>query len=429
MAGFSSLMSGARGPSVELLQLGLKRSGNDPGEIDGIFGNRTLLALNGFRRQMGLPANGIADMRVYRALLPYLRGYRLYRVVPGDTLYKIANVNGISIAALETANPDADALDLRPGTLLVVPMAFDVVPENISFTFEVLELCIEGLAARYPFMTTEVVGLSVMEKPLYVLRIGNGPNEVFYNASHHANEWITSVLLMRFAEEYLRAYAFETEIFGENASDLFRKTTLYIMPMVDPDGVDLVTGALTSGQYYANSRIIAADYPSVSYPSGWKANIDGTDLNLQYPAGWERAREIKFSQGFVSPAPRDYVGPGPLTAPESLAVYRFTLRNNFSLTLSYHTQGEVIFWRYADIEPPGAFEIANMFSAVSGYAVESTPSASDNAGYKDWFLLNYNRPGYTIEAGRGTSPLPLSQFPKIFSDNLGILVLGLTATA
>lgn len=46
------------------------------------------------------------------------------------------------------------------------------------------------------------------------------------------------------------------------------------------------------------------------------------------------------------------------------------------------------------------------------------------AGYKDWFLQEYRRPGYTIEAGLGTNPLPLSQFNEIYNDNIGILVLG-----
>ncbi|MBO5857325.1 MAG: gamma-D-glutamyl-meso-diaminopimelate peptidase, partial [Clostridia bacterium] len=70
--------------------------------------------------------------------------------------------------------------------------------------------------------------------------------------------------------------------------------------------------------------------------------------------------------------------------------------------------------------------IAEYFYEVSGYAVEETPYASGFAGYKDWFIETYNRPGYTIEIGIGMSPLPLSQFPGIYKDNIGILVGGIT---
>lgn len=59
-----------------------------------------------------------------------------------------------------------------------------------------------------------------------------------------------------------------------------------------------------------------------------------------------------------------------------------------------------------------------------GYRVTDVPFASSFAGYKDWFIQTYDRPGYTIEAGIGTNPLPISQFSEIYRDNVGILVLG-----
>ena len=148
------------------------------------------------------------------------------------------------------------------------------------------------------------------------------------------------------------------------------------------------------------------------------------DLNLQFPAGWEQARAIKFEQGFTSPAPRDFVGYGPLTEPESLAIYNFTLEHNFRLVISFHTQGEVIFWQFQNYTPHESLFIGEQFSYASGYSLEDTPFNSSFAGYKDWFIQNFRKPGYTIEVGLGENPLPISQFDEIYNDNIGILVLG-----
>ena len=98
--------------------------------------------------------------------------------------------------------------------------------------------------------------------------------------------------------------------------------------------------------------------------------------------------------------------------------------HNFSLVLAYHTQGKEIYWQFQNYNPPNSFEIGQKLAESSGYLLAETPYNSSFAGFKDWFIQNYNRPGYTIEVGLGTSPLPLSQFDKIYSDNLGILVLG-----
>ena len=125
----------------------------------------------------------------------------------------------------------------------------------------------------------------------------------------------------------------------------------------------------------------------------WKLiNSTGVDLNLQFPANWERAKEIKFEQGFVSPAPRDFVGSAPLVAPEAISLYRFTLEHNFRLILAYHTHGRIIYWRYLDFLPPASYYIGEKFAESSGYTLEDTPYASSFAGYKDWFIQTYNLP-------------------------------------
>ncbi len=299
-----------------------------------------------------------------------------------------------------------------------------IIPTDIAYTSCILMNNIEQLKKRYNFLNFGVIGYSVLGKPIPYIKLGNGSKEVMYGASFHASEWITSTLLMKFVEDYCNAYEKNETLYRYNVREIFSNTSIYIVPMINPDGVDLVTGVIkTNTGIYNQFKDIALNYPNIPFPSGWKANFNGVDLNLQFPAGWNMARDIKYAQGFTSPAPRDFVGFGPLTEPESLAIYNFTLIHNFNLILAYHSQGEVIYWQFQNYNPPRSREIGERLALASGYSLEETPYNSSFAGYKDWFIQEYNRPGYTIEVGLGENPLPISQFPKIYNDNLGILIL------
>jgi len=423
------LRIGSIGPQVQLLQLALKREGGFNGALSGVFGSETYNALVAFQRRVGLVPDGVAGERTHRALEPYYMGYVRHRIRAGDSIYRLSFLYGSSIGAILTANPGVEPTELRPGQSIVVPLNFQVTPTNIDYCSELISFVCRGIAARYPFLKLGEIGKSVMGKPLWSLTLGTGDTRVFYNAAHHANEWITAALVLRYTEDLAAAFARDGEIYGESARELLSRCMLCVVPAVDIDAIDLVTGDLRNGKYYEQAADIARGWPGIPFPSGWKANISGTDLNLQYPAGWEEAQKIKYAQGYTGPAPRDYVGLSPLSAPESRAVYDFTLRYDPALTLSYHTQGDTIYWKYLDYEPPRSREIAAAFGDASGYFVEETPYASGFAGYKDWFIQNFNRPGYTIEAGRGVNPLPIGDFDGIYRDNVGILTLGMKLAA
>lgn len=418
------LKTGSLGVWVEYLSLGLIRAGFNPGGIKNTFDQAVKNALIAFQNKEGISADGIAGEETYRSLLPYLKGYDTVVIGDGQSLADIAKSYFVGEDAIKIANPMVQSF--LPGTEITVPYGFDVVPDNVNYTYELVTLVMEGLKARYPFANLSTAGNSVMDKELWYIRIGTGEKKIFFNASHHANEWITTPVLLKFAEEYLRAIARGSAINSLDATTLYSNKSLYIMPLVNPDGVDLVNGAIDpNNPLYLNARSISVNYPSISFPDGWKANIAGTDLNLNYPASWEKAKEIKYSLGFVSPAPRDFVGASPLSAIESRAVYNFSEKNNFALTVSMHTQGEVIYWKYLDYLPPRSEEIALELSRVSGYSLETTPYASSFAGYKDWFISYYNLPGYTVETGKGQNPLPISELGNIYPANSRLLTKAL----
>ena len=160
----------------------------------------------------------------------------------------------------------------------------NIVPTNVLYNSYLLRQNLILLNHTYPFLNIQVVGNSVLRKPIYVVKLGKGPNKVFYSGSIHANEWITSVLLMKFIENYCDAYVSNGSLYGYSIRNLFNSASIYVMPMVNPDGVDLVNGYMNrNSTTYQNAVSISNRFPDIPFPSGWKANINGVDFfNFQH---------------------------------------------------------------------------------------------------------------------------------------------------
>ena len=123
-----------------------------------------------------------------------------------------------------------------------------------------MEMNIRALKTRYPFIETGIIGQSVLGKNLYYIKLGNGEKKVQYNASHHALEWITSVLMMKFIEDFSRAYAENSKFLGYDINDIWKNSSIYIVPMVNPDGVNLVLNGLSPDNPYYYQLLQYLDY-------------------------------------------------------------------------------------------------------------------------------------------------------------------------
>lgn len=272
-----------------------------------------------------------------------------------------------------------------------------IVQTDVPMTYGLCHETIEKIVEAYPVCSSRSIGTTAFGREIEAMAIGSGGRTVLFTAAHHANEWITATVLLKFAEELSRAILEKGQVYGIPANLFEENCQIFLVPMVDPDGVDLVTGGIAQGSIqWEQAKRLSNNCPSIPFPNGWKANLLGVDLNLQYPAGWLQAREIKFSQGYTRPGPRDYVGKAPLTQRESRALADFTNYLDPALILAYHTQGEQIYWKYDDVDVPGALALGQEFARLSGYSLEETPTPP---------ALRATRTGSSRSGGGPASPL------------------------
>ncbi|MCH1624925.1 M14 family metallopeptidase [Fredinandcohnia quinoae] len=343
-----------------------------------------------------------------------------YKVKFGDTFWKLAKSIAILPDGLSLMNPDVDPEHLAVDEIINIPTRIisPIVNANRPYDYQMMMDDIKKLHAIYPFIRCEVIGNSVLGNNIPEIQIGSGAKVVHINGSFHANEWITTNVIMKFLNDYLLALTNMSPIRGMSIQPFYFDTMLSIVPMVNPDGVDLVLNGPPEHEPH-KSKVVEINEGSLHFQN-WKANIRGVDLNNQFPAKWEIEKERKLPK---SPSPRDYPGDAPLTEPEVNAMVKLTKERKFTRVLAFHTQGEEIYWGYEGLEPPNSQLIVNEFSRVSGY--KAVRYVDSHAGYKDWFIQEWQQPGFTIELGEGVNPLPLTQFNEIYQESLGILLAGI----
>jgi len=315
--------------------------------------------------------------------------------------------------------PPAEAEPLPPPAPVPVPV---VNPEQV-YTYEQLSIDLARLREQYPgLVQLRSLGRSAFGREIWALGLGTGPAPVLINGAHHGSEWLTANLVAAMADRYALAAATWQTYEGVEVAALLELATIWFVPMVNPDGVTLSQVGLSAFPSNAHADLIRMGGGSSDF-TGWKANGQGVDLNRQYPADWAH---IVASP--AAPAFSHFKGSAPLSAPESGALYDFTLELEPEVVAAYHSAGRVIYWHFHTA--PENYErdlaIAEQLSAATGYSLMPVEENPSGGGYKDWFVQALGRPGFTLEIGVYTDggPLPLSAFAEEWQRNntVGLLL-------
>ena len=294
------------------------------------------------------------------------------------------------------------------------------IVKNEILTYSLYENLVKELNEKYKTLKITTCGKSLLGKEIFAFVIGEGKKNIVYVGGTHGIEWLTSLLLLKFTENLASAYENESLLSGFNIKDILENKKLIIIPELNPDGIEIaIKGASACGKYKAeNYEICKGDF------SFWSANARGVDINHNFNADWYTLREAEKEAGINSPSPSRFGGLFPESEPETAAITRLCRRIPVEMLITFHSQGEEIFYEYGKNTPEKALHIAKMFSALTDYTLVKNEGLYSSGGLKDWFIEEFKRPAFTIEMGKGKNPLPLENIDRIYEKLESMMVVG-----
>ena len=271
------------------------------------------------------------------------------------------------------------------------------------------------------YLTVDSIGTTADGRELFHFVVGNtaAEKQKFINGAIHGREYLTAQLVMKQMMMYLQNIIDDNYYGDISYRDMWNSVAVHVVPMVNPDGVTIsqlgIDGLNNEETKQTVYDIAGNDGVSISqeYLDKWKANARGVDLNRNFDALWEEYYGTDY------PSSDHYKGTSIGCEAESSALINLTESNNFLYTISYHTQGEIIYWNFENIDSiyDIAYSWVSQLSDSTGYSLMSDYQAVDAAGYSDWGIYRCQIPSVTIEVAYGESPYLSDQFETVLEQN------------
>src|SRR3990172_5330227 len=234
------------------------------------------------------------------------------------------------------------------------------------YTFDEVNAELDSMKLLFPDLvsTKFIVGFSIENRPIYMVKISNNPeineneHEILYTALHHAREPEGMMQMIFYMYLLLENYGTDPEV-----TYLVDNREMYFIPVVNPDGYE---------------------YNRQTNPNGggmWRKNrrnngggIYGVDLNRNYgPYEYWNAPNGGSS---TDPSSEVYRGTAPFSEPETSTIRDFLASRNLKNALNYHTYSNLLIYPYGALEheTPDSLtfrEFARDMTVYNGYVYGS----------------------------------------------------------
>lgn len=281
-----------------------------------------------------------------------------------------------------------------------------------GFDINLRENFIKNLCKKYRFIKCGIIGKSLCGRKLQYLKIGSDNSPVLFVSAFHGMEWLTSLLVLKFVESISKAIYYRDFVKESEISERLKEKGLVVIPCINPDGVEIsINGAKTAGIYESFVKKLSKNGKT----NFWQANARGVDLNHNFDANWNELHELEKANGIKTPGPTRYGGMAPESELETKALSDFCRKMNFRHVVAFHSQGEEIYWEFGEKTPQKAKIMAKKMSKLSGYKLSEPQGLAVGGGFKDWFVSKFEKPGFTVEIGKGKNPLLFDAFDGIYA--------------
>ena len=298
---------------------------------------------------------------------------------------------------------------------LPIDMSKTIPDYPLPLTWERMMIYLNCFAERYPLLEITSLGESVLGRSIPMITLGEGRKTFVYIGTHHAMEWMTSVLLLRFINEYAEGVREGRRMYNVHLPYLFRERRIIVIPMLNPDGVSYVLeGVKENNPLCERLERMNPSHPDYSH---WQANARGVDLNHNYNAGFAEYKVLEREAGITCGGPTRYSGECPESEPEVgyLCNYLRFQRENIHAVLTLHTQGEEIYYSSGGEVTPRSAAMAKALARLCSYRLATPEGMAAYGGLTDWCIRSLGLPSFTIECGKGENPLPAEQYFCVYA--------------